>query len=71
MSDSPIYDKVYDLLKEAHEVCLNHPDRPPLGMSHGPFSNVNQVLGIVGLLEEENIALKAALNSKHNEQQEH
>lgn len=59
MSDRPLYDEAYQALKAAHEACFNHTDRPALGMSSGPFSGVNVVLGIVRRLEAENAELKA------------
>jgi hypothetical protein len=37
----PQYDKAWEALKDAHAACFNHPDRGPIGMSHGPFSGVN------------------------------
>lgn len=46
------YEAALETLNEAHKACLKHPDRPVLGMSHGPFSGVNKALGIVGTLEE-------------------
>lgn len=38
-------------LQDAHTACFKHPDRDVLGMSHGPFSGVNQVLGLIDELE--------------------
>lgn len=47
----PYYDKALKALKTAREACFKHPDRDLLGMSHGPFSGVNEALGIVSQLE--------------------
>ena len=52
------YDKALSLLQAAHDACFKSEDRDVLGMSHGPFSGVNEVLGIIKLLEEENEILK-------------
>ena len=52
MAQGPVYKKVKRLLEEAHLACFKHPDRDVLGMTNGPFSGVNQVLGIVMELEE-------------------
>ena len=49
--DRPFYDRCLKALDEAHKACFKHPDRDILGMSHGPFSGVNEVLGIVDSLE--------------------
>jgi len=38
-------------LDAAHKACLDHPDRGPVGMSHGAFSGVNEALGIIAQLE--------------------
>ena len=54
------YDQAVRALKSAHDACFKHPDRPVLGMSHGAFSGVNEALGIVKLLEEENETLRRA-----------
>jgi len=48
----------------AHDACFKHPDRELLGMSNGPFSGVNEALGIVDLLERENAELKAQLGRR-------
>lgn len=48
----PYYDKALKALQEAHNACFKHPERDVLGMSHGPFSGVNETLGIVTELEE-------------------
>ena len=49
----PYYARSLQALQEAHDACFGHPERPVLGMSRGPFSGVNEVLGIVGELEKE------------------
>jgi hypothetical protein len=60
----PHYTKALKALKEAHEACFKHPDRDLLGMSSGPFSGVNEALGIISSLEEENQMLRAKLGIK-------
>jgi hypothetical protein len=57
----PLYEKAWNALQAAHRACFDHPDRDAIGMSHGPFSGVNEVLGIVSELELENIELRARL----------
>lgn len=49
--ERPEYDKALKALSEAHTACFKHKDIDVLGMSHGPFSGVNQALGIVLSLE--------------------
>lgn len=66
MTSGPLYDKAAAALKSAHEACFKHPDRDLLGMSSGPFSGVNEALGIIMLMEEENLALKARLQKTNN-----
>ncbi len=57
-SARPYYDRAFAALQAAHDACFEkHQD--VLGMSSGPFSGVNVALGIVALLEEENILLRA------------
>lgn len=58
MTDRPHYDRAWKALQAAHDACFKHPERDVLGMSHGPFSGVNEVLGIVSMLEEENKRLR-------------
>lgn len=58
MRERPLYDRAVKALEAAHAVCFNAPDRDILGMSHGPFSGVNEALGIVAQLEEENFRLR-------------
>lgn len=48
----PAYSAALNALESAHKACFDHPDRPLIGMSHGPFSGVNVALGIVAELEE-------------------
>lgn len=62
----PQYQAALAALQQAHDACFKHPERDVLGMSHGPFSGVNVVLGIVTLLEEENQQLKKMLARKSN-----
>lgn len=52
VSNRPYYDRASKALDAAHRACFNHPDRHGLGMSHGPFSGVNEALGIIADLEE-------------------
>lgn len=61
MSNRPMYDRALKALQSAHDACFKHPERDVLGMSHGPFSGVNEALGIVAMLEEENQSLRARL----------
>lgn len=61
MSSGPLYDRAVKALRAAHDACFKHPDRDVLGMSHGPFSGVNEVLGIIAELESENRALRQKL----------
>lgn len=51
MSSGPYYDRALKALQAAHDACFNAPGRDVLGMTHGPFSGVNEVLGIVAELE--------------------
>jgi len=55
----PYYSRVLRALQTAHDACLKHPDRPTLGMSHGPFAGVNEALGIVASMEIIIAALRA------------
>lgn len=41
------------LLQAAHDACFKAPDRDILGMSHGPFSGVNEVLGLIAEMDEQ------------------
>jgi hypothetical protein len=61
MTSGPLYDQALKVLGAAHEACFNHPDRDVLGMSYGPFSGVNEALGIISQLETENRILRARL----------
>src|ERR1051326_1960928 len=54
----PFYIKANKALDEAHKACLGHLDRDVLGMSSGPFSGVNEALGIIKKLEDENRLLR-------------
>jgi hypothetical protein len=47
----PYYDKALAALETAHKACFEHGDRGVLGMSHGPFSGVNEALGVVTTME--------------------
>jgi hypothetical protein len=58
MIDRPHYDRALKALQAAHDACFNHPERGALGMSHGPFSGVNEALGIIAELEAENRRLR-------------
>ena len=59
IDDRPYYNQALKALEAAHKACFDHPDRPPQGMSQGPFSGVNEVLGIVALLEKKLKRLEA------------
>jgi hypothetical protein len=61
MINRPMYDRALKALQAAHDACFKHPERDVLGMSHGPFSGVNEALGIVSMLEEENKSLRSRL----------
>jgi hypothetical protein len=60
MSDDLTIGEVAGRLK--HDSCLKHPERDVLGMSHGPFSAVNEALGIIAQLEDENTRLRKREN---------
>tara|TARA_Y100001937_G_C7020474_1_gene285189 strand:+ start:285 stop:494 length:210 start_codon:yes stop_codon:yes gene_type:complete len=62
----PYYNRALAALQAAHDACYRHPDRNVLGMSHGPFSGVNEALGIVATLEEENRRLRILVESQKN-----
>jgi len=64
MSDRPFYNQALKALQAAHDACFKAPDRDVLGMSNGPFSGVNEALGIVDMLERENQRLRAELGLK-------
>ena len=55
------YKQAQEALDAAHKACFNHPDRGVIGMSHGPFSGVNEALGIIATLEETITALSSEL----------
>jgi hypothetical protein len=55
------YNQALKALQSAHDACFKHPGRSILGMSSGPFSGVNEALGIIATLERENNALKKQL----------
>jgi len=61
MSSGSEYDKASAALQEAHNACFKHPERDALGMSHGPFSGVNEALSIVWRLETENKQLRTEI----------
>jgi hypothetical protein len=46
------YDRALKALQDAHDVCFEKHDSV-LGMSFGPFSGINETLGIVKCLEQE------------------
>lgn len=56
----PRYDRAAKALQSAHDACFKSNDSV-LGMSHGPFSGVNEALGIIAELEEENAMLRRSL----------
>lgn len=51
MVERPYYSRALAALEAAHKACFEHPGRDVLGMSSGPFSGVNEALGIVAELE--------------------
>lgn len=53
-----LYKQAHAALDAAHQACFGHSERDALGMSHGPFSGVNQALGIIARLEDENWRLR-------------
>lgn len=59
----PYYDRALKALQAAHDACFKAPDRDVLGMSHGPFSGVNEALGIITDLEAENVRLRALMDA--------
>lgn len=79
MAERPCYERALLALTEAHAALYRANSRlvaltnagikglegDVLGMSSGPFSGVNEVLGIVARLEEENQRLKAQLAAAH------
>ena len=40
-----------ELMQAAHDACFKAKDRDVLGMSSGPFSGVNQVLGLIAMMD--------------------
>lgn len=60
--DRPYYNRALKILQAAHEACFKAPDRDGLGMSTGPFSGVNETLGIVDELERENRRLRDTID---------
>ncbi|WP_320202443.1 Lar family restriction alleviation protein [Agrobacterium rosae] len=68
--ETSLYRKVNAALDAAHKACFNHPDRGPIGMSHGAFSGVNFALGVVADLEKENEYLRAKLAAEPATKQE-
>ena len=62
--NGPLKTQALALLQDAHYACFNHPGRDILGMSHGPFSGVNRVIEIIGVLERENQRLKMKLSDQ-------
>jgi hypothetical protein len=57
----PLYSRALKALQAASDACFKQPERDVLGMSHGPFSGVNEALGIIVLLEAENAELRQKL----------
>jgi len=49
----PRYNRALSLLETAHQACFKSPDRDVLGMSQGPFSDVNEVLGMFAVIEQD------------------
>lgn len=61
------YKEARAALEAAHQACFKHPERDVLGMSHGPFSGVNQALDIIAELEEKNWRLRDLIEKLHEE----
>lgn len=59
----PYYNKALKALQAAHDACLRN-KTDVLGMSNGPFSGVNEALGIVDFLEKEVEDLKEQIRVK-------
>lgn len=49
--NGPKYRLALEALQAAHDACFKDQTRDVLGMSHGPFSGVNRVLGLVSEME--------------------
>lgn len=67
MTSGPRYDRALAALQSAHEACFKHPERDLLGMNSGPFSGVNEALGIITLLESENGELRREIKRLQDE----
>lgn len=52
-----------DLLQAAHDACFKAPHRDILGMSSGPFSGVNEVLGLIAGMDGKLAAQSAQIVS--------
>jgi hypothetical protein len=62
----PYYSRALNALEAAHKACFENETRPALGMSHGPFSGVNEALGIVDELERKQSAMLELLEDVGN-----
>jgi hypothetical protein len=60
------YNQALKALQAAHDACFKHPKRHVLGMTYGPFSGVNEALGIIDDLEQENMYLRQLLKEKQD-----
>lgn len=60
----PEYRRAAKALETAHNACFKHPDRDVLGMSHGPFSGVNEALRIILKLEADLKECRSQLDRK-------
>jgi hypothetical protein len=54
----PMYQRALAALQSAHDACFNAPGRDVLGMSHGAFSGVNVVLGMIAGMEDRVASLR-------------
>ena len=58
VTERPFYNRALKALQTAHDACFNADGRDVLGMSSGPFSGVNEALGIITLLERDHQELQ-------------
>ena len=65
LDERPYYTRALKALDAAHAACLGarNATGEVLGMSHGSFSGVNEALGIVDSLEQENGRLRAVITT--------
>jgi len=61
-----LYNKALKALQTAHDACFKE-HKDVLGMSSGPFSGVNEALGIIARLEDESDWFKKKGDEQRNE----